>query len=248
MSIWSKIPEQIRHLLIPCVIILVVALVARFLLVPSDFGRYGHYRAASVVENGEREIKFAGSAACLSCHDAEVAMKQAGYHRSLACETCHGPAAGHAEDPDKIKPYVPKARSHCLLCHEYQPSRPTGFPQVVADLHNPVKACIACHQPHDPKPPTVPKGCEACHAKIQRTIAVSGHTNVGCTQCHETPKQHNVLPRAYLPQKPQTRESCGKCHAQDAESDKAIPRVNMTSHGEKYLCWECHYPHMPEAQ
>jgi hypothetical protein len=56
-----------------------------------------------------------------------------------------------------------------------------------------------------------------------------------------------VLPRQYPPKKPQTREFCGGCHAQDAKSDKDIPRVNMNSHGEKHLCWECHYPHMPEA-
>ena len=156
--------------------------------------------------------------------------------------------AGHAEDPEKVKPFVPKARSHCLLCHEYQPTRPTGFPQVVADSHNPVKPCTTCHKPHDPKPPQVIKGCEACHAQVQRIIAVSRHANLKCTQCHETDKQHNVLPREYPPKKPLNREFCGKCHGKDADSAKEIPKVNMTSHGEKYLCWECHYPHMPEAR
>jgi hypothetical protein len=246
--LWYKIPEQIRHLLVPCVIILGGSLVARLFLVPSDFGVVGHYRASSVIQNAERQINYAGSLACADCHDREVSLKQSGYHKGVACETCHGPVASHTQDPEKIKPYVPKARSHCLLCHEYQPSRPTGFPQVVADSHNPVKPCITCHQPHYPKPPQVPKGCEACHAKIQRVIALSRHANVQCTACHETAKQHNELPREYPPKKPQSREFCGKCHAQNADSSKEIPRVNMTSHGEKYLCWECHYPHMPEAR
>jgi len=247
LKLWRKIPEQVRRLLVPCVIILGGSLVARHFFVPSDFGLYGHYRASSVVQNAEREIKFAGSAACSDCHDAEAAKKKSGYHQGVSCEACHGPAAAHTQDPENVKPYVPRARSHCLLCHEYQSSRPTGFPQVVADSHNPVKPCITCHQPHDPKPPQVPKGCDACHAKIQRVIAVSRHANVQCTICHETDKQHSVLPRQHPPKTPQTRELCGGCHAQDAKSDKEIPRVNMNSHGEKHLCWECHYPHMPEA-
>jgi ribosomal protein S27AE len=26
-----------------------------------------------------------------------------------------------------------------------------------------------------------------------------------------------------------------------------IPRVEMRTHGERYLCWQCHYPHFPES-
>lgn len=246
-KLWYALPEQIRHLAVPAVIIIVGALTMRYLLVPADFGLYGHYRASSVLQNAEQEIKHAGSQACADCHEAIVETKTSSYHRGVSCESCHGPASSHVQDPDKIKPTVPKGRSQCLLCHEYLSSRPTGFPQVVAESHNPVKACITCHQPHDPKPPQVPKACDACHAKIQRTMSLSRHANLNCMECHETPKQHKVLPRNYMPKKPQSREFCGKCHGQDAASHKDIPRINMSSHGEKYRCWECHYPHMPEA-
>ena len=30
------------------------------------------------------------------------------------------------------------------------------------------------------------------------------------------------------------------------KSDKEIPRVDMATHGERYVCWQCHYPHSPE--
>ena len=244
---WYKIPEQIRCLLILCVIILGGACVARLFLVPADFGLWGHYRASSVLQNAAKPIMYSGGEACAECHDAIFAKKMTGFHRGVACETCHGPSYAHTQAPDTAKPMLPRSRSHCLLCHEYLPSRPTGFPQVVAESHNPVKPCITCHSPHDPKPPQVPKGCEACHTKIQRTLALSRHTSLSCTTCHETPKQHNNIPREYPPKKMQTRESCGKCHAQNAPGLKEIPRVNMASHGQKYLCWECHSPHMPEA-
>jgi len=119
---------------------------------------------------------------------------------------------------------------------------------VVADSHNPVKPCISCHQPHNPKPPHLPKGCDACHAKVQRTISLSPHSILKCTVCHDVPKEHRINPRGNEPKKIQSRDLCGKCHAKDADSPKDIPRVNMETHGEKYLCWQCHYPHEPEAR
>ena len=245
---WYKIPQQIRHLVVPVVVIIVGYLVVRQLLVPAGFGLYGHYRAPSVIENASKPIKYAGSVACAECHDAETTDKRSGYHRGVACETCHGPTQAHTEDPEKIKPQIPRTRSHCLLCHEYLSARPTGFPQVVSESHNPLRPCVSCHNPHNPRPPHAPKGCDACHAKVQRIIAVSRHGGLECTQCHEVPKDHKINPRGNRPQKMQSRDACGKCHAEDAKSAQGIPKVNMATHGEKYLCWECHYPHQPEAR
>lgn len=247
-NMWQRIPEQIRHIVVPAVVLIVLYLVVRHLFVPPTFGLWGHYRAASVVQNAEMPIRYAGSVACTDCHGEIVAAKKTGFHRGVACEACHGPIAAHVEDPEKIKPQVLRTRAHCLLCHEYLPARPTGFPQVVSDSHNPLKPCIGCHRPHDPKPPQTPKGCDACHQTIHRILALSHHGGLECTTCHQVPKDHKIAPRANSPQKLQTREACGSCHAKDAKGPKEIPRVDMATHGEKYLCWECHYPHMPEAR
>jgi ribosomal protein S27AE len=45
------------------------------------------------------------------------------------------------------------------------------------------------------------------------------------------------------PTKPDNREFCGKCHAEGSDN-KGVPTVDMATHGEKYVCWQCHYPHM----
>jgi ribosomal protein S27AE len=246
-SVWSRIPQQIRHLLVPLLIVILGFLLIRHLFVPPTFGIYGHYRGASVVQNAAQEIKYGGSEVCTECHDALAIEKKSGYHRMVACETCHGPSAEHIQDPEKVKPRIPRSRTHCLLCHEYLVARPTGFPQVVSDSHNPVKSCIVCHGPHDPKPPNVPTGCDACHAKVQRTIVLSRHSSLQCTSCHEAPKEHKINPRGNKPKRMQDRQSCGKCHSKESTAPKEVLRVNMATHGEKYLCWQCHYPHQPEA-
>jgi hypothetical protein len=132
------------------------------------------------------------------------------------------------------------------VCHAYDRSRPTGFPQINPASHNPGLACISCHNPHDPVPPSVPQECSACHAQIARTKAVSRHARLACTECHEVSEQHMVSPRSALPGKPRTREFCGRCHASDTTATGA-PQVDLASHGERYLCWQCHYPHLPEG-
>jgi ribosomal protein S27AE len=57
-----------------------------------------------------------------------------------------------------------------------------------------------------------------------------------------------VTPRLVRPSKPTERAFCGQCHSEGAESARTIPRVSMETHGEGYLCWQCHYPHYPETR
>jgi ribosomal protein S27AE len=44
------------------------------------------------------------------------------------------------------------------------------------------------------------------------------------------------------------REFCGKCHAEGASGPGEISRINLHTHNERYMCWDCHYPHHPEAR
>ena len=243
----NKIPEQVTRLLVVFVFFLAVLFAARHYLIPADFGKYGHFRASALDTIVKTPLQYASQAACAECHDDVVATKTAGFHKNVACEVCHGPAKAHTEDPAVELP-APRERGYCPLCHEFLPSRPTGYPQIISASHNPFKPCITCHSPHDPKPPQTPKECEACHADIWRTKSLSHHVDVPCTRCHETPEKHKLSPREFLPSKPQTREFCGACHAKNSDAPKEVPRIDLSTHNERYVCWQCHYPHLPEAK
>ena len=236
--------EQVGRLGVVIAVIVGAVLVARFVVIPRAYFSTRLHQASTVKREVAKPISFAGMATCRECHSEEYDKKVGGYHKGLACETCHGPSARHAEDPMAVKPYAPRDRKFCPVCHAYDRSRPTGFPQINPRIHNPRKACIGCHNPHDPVPPEVPHECSACHAQIARTKEVSSHALLSCTTCHEASEQHKIAPRSALPSKPQTREFCGQCHASDAANAEA-PKVDLASHGATYLCWQCHYPHMP---
>ncbi|HET8577841.1 MAG TPA: hypothetical protein VFO18_12120 [Methylomirabilota bacterium] len=242
-----KVPEQVKRLGLVVVVLVAGILLVRFVIVPKTLVSRQLHQAATVEREVAKPIKFAGTATCQGCHEDVAEKKGKSFHRGLACETCHGPATAHADDPGAVKPPAPRDRKFCPVCHAYDPARPTGFPQINPTSHNPLKPCITCHNPHDPVPPTVPRECSACHAQIERTKAVSSHALLPCTTCHKALEQHRKAPRTALPSKPQAREFCGGCHAKDAPR-KDAPKIDLGEHGGRFFCWECHYPHRPEGR
>jgi cytochrome c553 len=247
VRIW-RIPDQVLRLAVLLAAAAVLLIVARSRFIPASFGETGHYRAEAVEIAANQPVRYAGWQICAECHEQEGEIKQQSYHRTLSCEVCHGPSAAHTEDFEAEMPFVPRQRgAACLACHEYLQSRPTGFPQIIESLHNPLQPCVGCHDPHDPTPPEVPEACSACHAQIARTKAVSHHVSLTCETCHEVTEDHRTSPRSFLPKKPTEREFCGRCHAREAVSEFEAPRVDLRTHGERYLCWQCHYPHFPEG-
>ncbi|MBI5021403.1 MAG: hypothetical protein HZB59_08210 [Ignavibacteriales bacterium] len=240
-----KFNEQTTRLIIVFVVLIGLVLLLRSLLSPSLKDHRIHVQKATEREMG-RQVQFSGSDVCATCHE-EYNLKKSGYHKNLSCETCHGTAKAHTDNPTEAKPYVPRNRDYCTRCHAFDPSRPTGFPQINSTIHNPMKPCFMCHNPHDPKPPNVPQDCQACHAEIARTKAISSHVMLECTICHEVPTEHKVAPRNIKASIPVEREFCGKCHGKQSNVKEAT-KIDLATHGEKYLCWQCHYPHMPEVE
>ncbi|MBI2216931.1 MAG: hypothetical protein HYU51_06495 [Candidatus Rokubacteria bacterium] len=263
-----RMPEQVQRLAIVIGVIAAVVLVGRFVLMPPTLVARELHRSSTEQREAAKPVKFAGSSACQDCHDNVVEKKAKGYHKGLACEGCHGPAVKHTEDPSAVTPAAPRDRKFCPVCHAYDAARPTGFPQINPTAHNPLTPCIGCHDAHDPVPPRTPKACAACHAQIERTKAISTHALLACTTCHTVPEAHKKSPRTVRPSKPQTREFCGTCHAKDAGAKEAAakgttatdaaakraktarqaPRVDLSTHGETFQCWQCHYPHLPEGR
>lgn len=245
MKIWN-LPDQVVRLAVLLGVVTAVLILARNRFVPDTFGELGHYRASAVKIIADQDIRYAGWQVCVDCHPDQGAARSGSYHRTLSCEVCHGPAEDHVDDQENHRPLIPRQRGEaCLFCHNYLPSRPTGFPQIIERIHNPMVPCVDCHDPHDPTPPQVPESCSACHARIARTKAISHHREIDCETCHETDSEHRENPRANLPKKPSTREFCARCHGLGAESPLNIPRIDMSQHGGSYLCWQCHYPHFP---
>jgi len=125
-------------------------LIIRWVVVPPNFGQYGHFRPAALDDIRARPVKFAGHATCEACHSDEAAAKAKGKHAGVACEACHGPQASHAEDPVSVVPKLPDTTVLCARCHEANASKPKSFPQVVPADHSGGLPCNTCHKPHDP--------------------------------------------------------------------------------------------------
>lgn len=241
----QKIPEPVVRLL-ALIVLLLGGVMALYLLLPSELTDNRQQVYAATAREAARSISYGGANACAECHEEQMATKAEGYHRNVACETCHGPAQEHIQNPMETKPPLPRDRQFCPTCHGYSPARPRGFPQINPVTHNPVQPCVACHKAHDPKPPTIPGECSACHGEISRLKAMSHHALLECTVCHQTPEQHKVSPRTIRPSKPVVREFCGQCHGKDSTVE-GPPKIDLATHEPKYLCWQCHYPHMPEV-
>lgn len=241
----EPLPSHLRRL----IFVIIAVIIGTFLIysvIPREYVDRDLHKKLTVERESARGISFAGDGACAECHEEEYDLSNSSYHRDVSCEVCHGAGFAHTED-DAVIPPAPRERTLCPLCHLYDPARPTGFPQINPIVHNPMQPCINCHDPHDPTTPEPPQECTACHAKIASMKSLSHHALLECTTCHETPEQHKITPRGAMPTLPKSREFCGQCHAEDAEQS-GVPKVSLAEHGEKYLCWQCHYAHMPEVQ
>jgi hypothetical protein len=146
-----KIPPQINRLLLLTVVIVGSYFAARFFLVPESFGKYGWYRGNALQESAALPITYAGAASCAECHTDVVQEQAKGGHAGIGCESCHGPQKKHAEDASESPTKFAVDRKFCLRCHEANPSRPAGFPQVTDVTHNSIQKCVDCHKPHLPK-------------------------------------------------------------------------------------------------
>jgi hypothetical protein len=129
---------------------LVAFVILRTAVVPRSFGQYGHYRGDAIAEIASRQIVHAGHETCEGCHTEVVDKKKTGKHVGIACETCHGGLAVHANDPSVTPPKLDTGVL-CARCHEANSAKPKWFPQVVTADHSTGLPCDTCHQPHAPK-------------------------------------------------------------------------------------------------
>ena len=143
-----KLPPQVVRLVLLTVAIVGSYLIARYFLTPASFGQYGFYRGDALDEIASHPLAFAGKESCEDCHYDEYEMLTRFEHKTLSCEGCHGAGQAHVDDPD-IKLTILNI-SHCVRCHEYNPSRPEWHKQIDLREHYAGDACTDCHVPHAP--------------------------------------------------------------------------------------------------
>ena len=122
----------------------------RWLLVPSDYGRLGAYRASALAQNQLRPIAYAGQVACVECHTDVADLRRSNAHARISCESCHGPLARHAADPAVAAPR-PDGRAICAVCHQPSAAKPPWFKTVNFTDHADPGPCTACHSAHAPR-------------------------------------------------------------------------------------------------
>lgn len=170
-------PKHVVRLLSLLAAGLVLALVAKWLLTPESFYRFGHYRADSVVETAALEPVHMTSDYCEKCHDDRHAEWSAGNHKSVTCENCHGPAKGHPRGGKKKLPIPADSIRLCSQCHEAMAGRPAIQPQIVLAEHKQGAECAGCHNPHAPKiSANVPLTGKVENGKVLAAKA--------CAECH----------------------------------------------------------------
>ena len=143
-----KIPPQILRLILLTCFIVFGYLGARVLLTPSSFGQFGWYRGDALTELSAKQPIFAGQVACEECHSDIVKEVTKYEHKTLGCETCHGVAKPHVDDPEK--PTAKISDHFCMRCHDRNPSRPEWFKQIELKKHYTGQSCKECHIPHHP--------------------------------------------------------------------------------------------------
>ncbi len=153
-----------NHVLRPlwlAIVFVAAILLARYYVVPSDFGvhpgvhgesfTYGFYRQGDIQDWKNFKVKYRGRDLCANCHDKEFAKIKASPHSIIQCENCHGPAIDHPDNPATLK--INRTRALCLRCHAdlgYPDSNRAQIPGIDPKEHNAGEACVDCHNPHNP--------------------------------------------------------------------------------------------------
>ena len=158
----SNYNSHIKRIVLGLVVFAIFGLVAKIVLTPKSFGKYGPYRADAIHEETDREIRHMTNASCLSCHPHEATIHLTGLHKSISCEFCHGPYADHVK-AGKVYGKLPvkkreEIKALCLRCHNKAIQARPG--EVIKTVTMPehlekqkVKTshtCDQCHNVHAP--------------------------------------------------------------------------------------------------
>ena len=105
---FKKLPEQAVRVGVVFLVLVAGVFVIRQFIIPPEMKEPALQQMSSMDREVAKEIKYAGARICEQCHEKEPKIKKIGYHRDLSCESCHGAAQKHVENPTDVKPTSPK--------------------------------------------------------------------------------------------------------------------------------------------
>jgi hypothetical protein len=158
----STYKSHVVRIVLGLVVFAVIGGIGKYLLTPKSFGKYGHYRADTIEEEANLQIRHGTNASCFPCHQHEADIHLKGRHKTISCEFCHGTYADHIKDGKKVGTLPVKRgeeiRVLCLRCHNRAiQARPEEvIKTVVMPEHlesQKVKVthiCNQCHNQHAP--------------------------------------------------------------------------------------------------
>ena len=154
--------SHIFKIVLVLVVVIAAGVVVRGMVLPKNFGQYGHYRAGAIEDEINRPIRNGTNASCLVCHPYIRQMHLNGVHHTVSCEFCHGPVADHVKD-GKVIGLLPKKQGKeikrlCLRCHnQIIRARPRESIKMVKMPDHPKQKhvrldhnCNQCHNVHAP--------------------------------------------------------------------------------------------------
>lgn len=157
------------------------------------------FQEKSIERIANLSIEYSESSRCQDCHLDIYNDWLDSAHKTVDCDTCHGPSQAHVDNSALIVA-VDKSGELCALCHKKLESKPSTFPQIVVEEHYSGTPCLDCHSPYSsliaeaPPVPHTLQGrvdvCLSCHrAGLFRAPKVpedhAGHTSKMCLSCHQ---------------------------------------------------------------
>jgi DmsE family decaheme c-type cytochrome len=197
--------------------------------------------------------KVAAEEVCNECHEEVVTKFQTSFHgrawtgmgKAAGCESCHGSADKHQDDPSKETiitfgkgslQSAAEQSQQCLNCHSTFTE--LALWQMGSHQANDV-GCPNCHSIHKPRNVVrQPETCEGCHRSIRTQINKQSHHpiiegKVKCSDCHNP---HGSLSKKMI-RAENTNQLCYQCHP-----DKRGPFIWEHTPVEED-CTICHAPH-----
>ena len=193
----------------------------------------------TTAQGGEEDEGYAGSEACMECHEEYYESYMRNYHAVEAdsrtpaakhgCESCHGPGAIHVEKAEEgeeensdiivlnPKSDIPSETKNaiCLGCH----TKRKLFLWHGSTHENRGLSCSNCHNPHKENPkglsqPTQIQVCTSCHLEIKAQLLRQSHhpireKKMKCSDCHNS---HGTIADKLIDAQNKNLK-CFECHA-----------------------------------